>query len=198
MVFELLRLSIDITDEDFNAIYPENISLLARKHWTPVSVAKTASEFLVGRPGTRVLDIGSGAGKFCMVGAAGTKGHFTGIEQRLELVELSRRLSTSYCVPNVKYVHANVTSINFTDYNAFYFYNPFYENISQHERIDETVRLDLQLYDTYSLHTVEQLSSLPLGVRLATYHTPITVVPQSFRLVDSLYSGYLNLWEKVH
>lgn len=197
MVFEFLRLSIDITDQDFNAIYPETIRLLARKHWTPVSVAKTASEFLVGRPGTRVLDIGSGAGKFCMVGAAGTKGHFTGIEQRLELVELSRRLSVSYRIPNVKYVHANVTSINFSDYNAFYFYNPFYENIDLQDRIDDTVQLDVRFYDLYSLHTVEQLSCLPLGVRLATFYTPITVVPRSFRLVDSVHSGYLNLWEKV-
>ncbi|MBT1698410.1 class I SAM-dependent methyltransferase [Fulvivirgaceae bacterium PWU4] len=196
MIFELLRLSIDITDEDFNEIYPEHIRALARKHWTPVAVAKTASEFLVARRGTRVLDIGSGAGKFCMIGAANTKGHFTGIEQRPELVELSKKLSASYGLPNTDFIHANVTSIRFRDYDAFYLYNPFQENIDVRHRIDETVRLSTELYDAYSIHTINQLSTLPSGARLATYWTPSAVVPANFKLVDTLYKGNLNLWEK--
>ena len=88
MVFELLKLNIHITDEQFNTIYPTSIRRLSEKHWTPVSVAKAAAEFLVTNPGTRVLDIGSGAGKFCMVGAVHTRGFFTGVEQREELVQL--------------------------------------------------------------------------------------------------------------
>lgn len=197
MIFELLRLSIDITDEDFDAIYPGNIRSLAHKHWTPVAVAKTASEFLVGWPGSKVLDIGSGAGKFCMVGASVTKGHFTGVEQREELVELSRRLSASYFIPNVKFLHANIMSVNFRGYNSFYFYNPFRENIDLHDRIDNAIALNARLYDIYSQYTFGQLSGLSRGVRLATYNTPITSVPRGFRLMDSLYNGYLNLWEKI-
>lgn len=197
MIFEFIRLNIDITDEDFNAIYPQNISSLSPKHWTPVSVAKTASEFLSGMPGSRVLDIGSGAGKFCMVGAASTKGQFTGVEQRSDLVELSRKLCASYGITNTKYVHANITSVDFRDFNAFYFFNPFYENVDLANRIDDRIQLDPRLYDAYSMHTVEQLSGLPLGVRLATYHSPFSVVPQSFRLVDDLYNGCLHLWEKI-
>lgn len=197
MVFELLRLSIDVPDDDFNTIYPENIRSLARKHWTPVAVARTASEFLVARRGTRVLDIGSGAGKFCMVGAANTKGYFTGIEQRAALVELSRKISTSYCLHNVNYIHANITSISFSDYDAFYLYNSFHENIDIRNRIDDTILLSPQLYDAYSIQTVEQLAALPSGARLATYWTPTSVVPNSFRLIDSLYNGNLSLWEKV-
>jgi SAM-dependent methyltransferase len=196
MIFELLRLSIDITDEDFNEIYPEHIKALARKHWTPVAVAKTASEFLVSRRGTRVLDIGSGAGKFCLIGAAHTKGHFTGIEQRPELVELSKKLSATYFLRNANFIHANVTSIRFSDYDAFYLYNPFQENIDIRHRIDETVRLSLELYDAYSIHTIDQLAALPPGARLATYWTPASVVPGSFKLIDTLYKGNLSLWEK--
>lgn len=83
-------LDIEITDEEFNRIYPPKISKLAEKHFTPLAIAKAASEFLVTKPRARVLDIGSGAGKFCMVGATHTQGHFTGIEQRSGLVELSK------------------------------------------------------------------------------------------------------------
>jgi len=197
MVFELLKLNIDITDDDFNAIYPEKIRILAKKHWTPVSVAKLASEFLVDKPRTRVLDIGSGAGKFCMIGASNTKGHFTGVEQRLDLIQISRKLSKSYYIHNVKFLHANITSIEFTDYDAFYFYNSFHENINIHNKIDDTIRLDKQLYHLYSMHIVEQFASLPLGARLVTFCSPLNIIPRTFRMLDSFKGGLLKFWEKV-
>ncbi|MFZ6013075.1 MAG: methyltransferase domain-containing protein [Bacteroidota bacterium] len=198
MMFELLRLNLNVTDEDFNAIYPENISLLARKHWTPVTVAQTACEFLVGEPGTRVLDIGSGAGKFCLVGAAHTRGYFTGVEQRSELVELSRQLSARHHIYNVKFVHANITAIDFRNYEAFYFYNSFYEHIDLGNKIDDKIRFDVQLYHLYSRHVVQQFLALPLGARVATYCTPLNVVPKCFRQLDSLHGGFLKFWEKVN
>ena len=43
-------------------------------HWTPVHVARRAAQFLVTGPETRVLDVGSGPGKFCLVGALATQG----------------------------------------------------------------------------------------------------------------------------
>ncbi len=197
MVFELLKLNMDIPDHDFNAIYPARISRLARKHWSSVSVSKLASAFLADRPGTRVLDIGSGAGKFCMIGATNTKGHFTGVEQRGELVALSTQLSASYRIHNVKFIHANITSIKFTDYNAFYFYNSFYENIDMLNSIDGTVRLAAHLYRQYSVYLVEQLASLPLGTRLVTFCSPLNIVPHTFKLQDSANEGQLRFWEKV-
>jgi SAM-dependent methyltransferase len=197
MIFELLRLGIGVPDDEFNAVYPYNVQRLSRKHWSPVAVAKAASEFLVSYPGEKVLDVGSGVGKFCMVGAANTKGHFTGIEQRKHLVELSQKVAVRYGLRNVEFIHGNITAIDFSVYNAFYFYNSFYENLDSYQRIDDTVWLDDQLYDTYSLHLLEQLSRLHTGTRLATYCTPPNVVPRSFRLVDSLHGGFLNFWEKV-
>jgi SAM-dependent methyltransferase len=197
VIFQLLRLSIEITDRDFDAIYPEAIRRIACRHWSPVTVSKSASAFLVPHAGTGVLDIGSGAGKFCMIGAATTMGHFTGVEHRLRLVELATNLSSRYDLRNVNYIHANITSIDFRDYDAFYFFNSFYENINVHHRIDESVTMDVQTYESHSIAMIQQLSTLPLGARLATYSSPQTVVPGSFRLVDSLYYGSLNLWEKV-
>jgi len=197
VVFELLRLSIDVTDREFDSIYPENIRRIAERHWSPVGISKTASEFLVRRAGTRVLDIGSGVGKFCMIGAATTRGHFTGVEHRLPLVELSTTLSSRYDLQNVKYIHANVTSVDFSNYDAFYFFNSFYEQINVHHCIDDSVTMDAQTYEAHVSGMVEQLSRLPLGARLATYATLQSVVPGNFQLVDSLYYGSLNFWEKV-
>ena len=197
MVFELLKLNIEVSDDDFNSIYPEKIKVLASKNWTPISVAKSASEFLAEKPGTKVLDIGSGAGKFCLIGAACTKGHFTGIEQRFHLVQLSNALSSSYNIQNINFKHANVVSLKFTDYQSFYFYNSFFENIDKVNRIDDTVTLDLDLYHLYSIHVFEQFSFLPLGARVVTYCSPLNMMPPTFKLQDSSHDGLLKFWEKV-
>lgn len=186
------------TDDSFNAIYPSRIRKVAEKHFTPLSVAKSASEFLVNSPGTRVLDIGSGAGKFCMVGSITTRGCFTGIEQREELVQLSKRLVDSYQLTNITFINTNVIFVDFSEYDAFYIYNPFYENIDTRGNIDDTIVLTPSLYDSYSTHTFAQLSTCMPGVRLATYYTSPTIVPPSFTLIDSLYDGQLKFWEKRH
>lgn len=157
-----------------------------------------ASEFLAERPGAKVLDIGSGAGKFCLIGAVNTKGHFTGVEQRQELVELSQRLSDYYYIRNARFIHANIISVDFSAYDAFYFYNSFYENLKPGERIDDAVALGRDLYHLYSLHIVEQLACCRPGTRLVTYCSPTTIVPRGFKLQDSLHGGLLKFWEKAY
>mgnify|MGYP000969840975 CR=1 FL=1 len=79
---ELLQYIHAPEDDRFDLAYPPEIRAKSKAHWTPVSIARRAAEFLVREPGTRVLDIGCGPGKFCIVGALGTEGRFTGIEQR--------------------------------------------------------------------------------------------------------------------
>jgi cyclopropane fatty-acyl-phospholipid synthase-like methyltransferase len=197
MIFEQLKLNKEVTDQDFNAIYPQKIRLLARKHWTPVAVAKVASDFLVEKPGTRVLDIGSGVGKFCLVGAAHTKGVFTGVEQRSDLAELSNKLSASYKIHNASFLHDNITSIRFNHYDAFYFYNSFFENIDMINKIDAVVKLNAELYRSYSAYIVEQFASLPLGTRLVTYFSPLNVIPGTFKLQDTSLGGRLKFWTKT-
>lgn len=197
MVFKLLGLNLDVTDNDINAIYPERIRRLARQHWTPIGVAKRAAEFLAERPGTRVLDIGSGAGKFCLLGATYTRGHFTGVEQRKKLVALSKKLANTYNIHNVNFIHQNITAINFSGYDAFYFYNSFHENIDLLNRIDDTVELGTGLYHQYSVYLVEQFVALPIGTRLVTYCSPTSIIPSTFKLLDISNGGLLKFWEKV-
>lgn len=197
MVFELLKLNYNVTDNDFDRIYPKEIRMLASQHWTSISVAKAASNFLVKKGGTKVLDIGSGVGKFCLIGAVNTGGHFTGVEQRFRLFELSQRLANSYRLDNVNFIHANITSINFHKYDAFYFFNSFYENIDNLSKIDNTIDLNVQLYRMYSLYLTSQFASLPVGTRLVTYCTPVNIIPGSYKLQDSSHGGLVKFWEKA-
>ncbi len=54
-----------IEDEKFDQIYPARLRMLSSLQWTPVRMAGQAARLLVTAPGTRVLDIGCGPGKFC-------------------------------------------------------------------------------------------------------------------------------------
>jgi tRNA G46 methylase TrmB len=57
------------SDVQFNQHYPLSIQLLAARHWTPLSVARKAANFLAAETNARILDIGSGIGKFCLAAA---------------------------------------------------------------------------------------------------------------------------------
>src|SRR4051812_11246359 len=82
--------SSTLTEDDFDVVFPERVRRHSPHFWTPIEVAEAAASFLAPSPLVRVLDIGSGAGKFCIVGAARTGAHFSGIEQRPHLVAVAR------------------------------------------------------------------------------------------------------------
>ncbi|MFZ1221036.1 MAG: methyltransferase domain-containing protein [Chthoniobacterales bacterium] len=88
-----------IEDEKFDLIYPAKIRRLSPIFWTPVAVAAEAVKWLVSAPGQRVLDIGCGPGKFCLVAASLADGQFTGVEQRIDLVTAARQAAIELGIP---------------------------------------------------------------------------------------------------
>ncbi|MFD2556610.1 class I SAM-dependent methyltransferase [Sphingobacterium tabacisoli] len=196
MIFKLLQADYDVDDGRFNDLYPDEIKELAQRHWTPVDVAKIASQYLVEWPEDRVLDIGSGVGKFCLVGASCTKGKFYGVEQRESLVQISKDLAVKYNVQNVEFIHGNMEQILFSEYDAFYFYNSFYENLDTFCPIDDLVTPDKDLYYSYTNHLRNELDKAPVGTRLVSYWSGWDEIPPSFNLEHTAYEGFLNFWRK--
>ena len=197
MIFENLKLGLEVTDAEFDEMYPMDISPLSKRHFSPVAVAKMAAAYLADTPNSKILDIGSGVGKFCIIGAACTEGVFTGVEQRENLYDLSVSLAEQYNLPNVNFIHGNILSINFKDYNAFYFFNAFFENILVEDSIDKEVELDKELFFLYSLYLRRQLSKLPIGTKLATYYACSEEVPPCYTVVSTQMEGRFKLWEKT-
>jgi Methyltransferase domain len=148
-------------------------------------------------PNAKILDIGSGVGKFCMIGAACTEAHFTGVEQRENLHVLSNSLAKQYELSNLDFVHANIIDINFKAFNAFYFFNAFFENIIKDESIDDTVELDKELFFMYSLYVRRQLSKMPIGTKLATYYAYSEEIPLNYTVISTELEGRFKLWEKT-
>lgn len=199
-----MSLKLDITpvfersDEEFDSIYPIKIQKLSTRHWTPVAVAKRAADFLIDSPGTRILDIGSGVGKFCLVAAAYSQGIFTGVEQRESLIRISQKVAHRYQIERVKFIHANIQSVNFSEYDAFYFFNSFEENLDLSDKIDEDANLNVELFDTYTHYIRKQFEAAPMGTKIATYCTTCNEIPLSYTLLKTGIKGKMKFWQKRH
>jgi len=186
------------SDKKFDSLYPEPIQEVAEKHWTPLDVAKKAANFLAVSDDVKVLDIGSGAGKFCLTAA-----HyhpltlFYGVEQRAYLVEISNKIAKQLQLENIDFICDNITNIDFGKYDHFYFYNSFYENVQGTQKIDSNITYSQELYNYYNRCLYRKLDKRPAGTRLVTYHSFGTEIPPDYEVVHTDYNEYLKFWIKV-
>jgi hypothetical protein len=186
------------SDFQFNRIYPASIQKLASRHWTPLAVARKAAEFLASHHGVKILDVGSGVGKFCLA-AAHHREHarFFGVEQRESLYHIATHAQLSLGLDNITFMCRNFTQLNFEHYDNFYLYNPFYENLSGTEKIDESIDYSSELYHYYNRYLYRQLRQKPGGTRVATFHSLEDEMPPDYHIVGSDMDSLLKFWMKV-
>jgi hypothetical protein len=98
---------------------------------------------------------------------------------------------------NVSFIHANITSIDFADYDHFYFFNAFYENINDEYKIDTKLAYSKELYASYNRYVYKQLDKKPAGTRLATFHSMEDEIPAGYHEVGSTEDNLLKFWVKV-
>jgi SAM-dependent methyltransferase len=186
------------SDERFNELYPPAISTLASRHWSPLSVARRAAAFLDTHKGARILDIGSGAGKFCIAAAHFAPGTMVyGVEQRRRLLHQAEKVKEALEVPNAHFLHGNFTQVDFNDYDHFYFYNAFYENLDGIEKIDDAIAYSNELFHYYNRCLYRLLDQRPSGTRLVTYHSAGEEVPPDYHVLDSQDHQLLKCWIKA-
>ena len=182
----------------FNKLYPSSIQLLAQRHWTPLTVSKKAAAFLAAERNVKVLDIGSGVGKFCLAAAHyKLTACFYGIEQRKSLVSYAEAAKETLQVKNVSFMHGNFTQIDFRKYDHFYFYNSFYENISGTCKIDNSIDYSLELFNYYNRYLYKQLEQKPSGTRIASFHSLEDELPQGYHIVGAEMNDLLKFWIKI-
>lgn len=186
------------SDFKLNLLYPPHIQALAQKHWTPLKVIQKASQFLAATPGTKILDIGSGPGKFCMGGAYYNPGaFFYGIEQRNDLILYATIAKEIVGLNNVTYLHGNLMGLDFKQYDHFYFFNSFYENLPGTFKIDNKLPFSRSLYNQYNQYLYSQLEKMPAGTRLATYHCAEAEGPDGYHIVGTDFDHLLKFWVKI-
>ena len=185
------------SDYRFHALYPPFLRPLSKNHWTPLEVACKAATFLAAEKGTRILDIGSGMGKFCLAGAFYCPDAvYFGIEQRKDLTEYAESARRLLRLNNVSFIHGNITELDFSQYDHFYFYNSFYENIAPMGKIDEKIPYSVERYNRYQYYMNRQLAKKPSGTRVATYYGRDDQMPRGFHVGGSEMNDLLKYWVK--
>jgi SAM-dependent methyltransferase len=186
------------SDDQFNRLYPMPIQQLSGRHWTPLGVSEKAAAFLVAGENVRVLDIGSGVGKFCLGAAHYQPGaYFTGVEQRHSLVLHADNALDRLSLPNVNFIHGNFTQLDLTVYDHFYFFNSFYENLASTDKIDNSIDYSGELYNYYARYLFKALEQMPAGTRLATFHSLEDEIPPGYEVVRSEMDNLLKFWIKL-
>jgi SAM-dependent methyltransferase len=185
------------SDNEFNQLYPASVRPFAQRHWTPLAVADQVADFLGMETGARILDIGSGVGKFCLGAAYYKPGvNFFGIEQRKDAIDCAENAKKILGLENVCFLHGNFTQLNLQDYDHFYFYNSFYENLSGTDRLDDSIVYSVELYNYYNHYLCKELEKMPSGTKLATFHSLEYEVPASFHVIGSEMDSQLKFWIK--
>lgn len=186
-----------LDDTAFDSIFPIRIQLVSKIHWTPIGVAKKAAKFLAPLPGTKILDIGSGIGKFCLVGANYfPDSEFYGIEQRKYLVDLAITAKEISDTKNAHFIHGNFTQLSLDNYDNIYFYNSFGENLINVAQIDDSLEYSPRLFNYYTTYLNKVLDKKPTGTRLVTFHGFENKIPDSYEMVDHYLDKALKMWIK--
>ncbi len=188
-----------VSDEQFDACLNSFTKRHSATHYTPCEVALHATQFLCAEAGEghRILDVGAGVGKFCLIGAALMEHvHFFGIEQRRSLCTMADELVDQSGLNNVSLLCGNAMILNFSDYTGFYLYNPFYEHLEPFSAMDESIDLDADYYEIYCGYVRKQLQALPKGTRVATYYGGGEEIPMNYDLVKQAFNNDLKCWQK--
>lgn len=190
----------DMTDAELDGLLPVAVRRVSRVYWTSVAVARKAAEILEHLGVRRVLDMGAGPGKFCVVaGARAPCIEFVGIEHRPRLVAIARSLAAEVGVVNVAFSVGDATRAAWTDFDAFYVFNSFAENdLAVDDRFDGTVELSRARHIAEVTRVARRLATAPVGTVLLTYHGLTGPIPRSYELLhaETAGAGWMRVWRK--
>ena len=198
-IFADLQNGLPMSDSEFDAIYPFEIQKVSARHWTSVEVARRAVQLLEVGSNTPVLDVGSGVGKFCIVGALVTPGFFVGIERRTHLVEFSRRIVEKWGLNRITFIEGELGIVDWKVFKAIYLFNPFVENLyAPEDRIDQIMDHSRQRYIAYVRLTQQKLNEAEKGTKVVTYHGFGGDFPPSYEMKarEPWGEDFLVLWVK--
>lgn len=194
-----LRAGAEVSDTDFDRIYPMWIRQLSAPHWTPIDVARRAAALLAVTPDATVLDVGAGAGKFCIIGALTTRATFVGVEQRGNLVDIAQVAARACDAARTRFIHENILTLDWTGFDGFYLFNPFYEHIASWlPHMEGAADFSCAHFTSYVGATYQKLAAARVGTRVVTYHGYGGPMPPSYRLLlhEPAGTDFLDVWER--
>lgn len=156
-------------------------------------------QLLAPQRGERVLDVGSGVGKVCIVGALTTDATFVGVERRPHLVNQARLVARAVRAERATFICSDAFSIAWQEYHCLYLYNPFEElTVGRERRIDDSARKPGDGHRRAVNATQRHLSAMAAGTRVVTFDGFGGTMPDAYTLVsfEKVLEGLMALWIK--
>lgn len=200
-IAKAMRTGAPPPDAAFDRHMPASTRSASGKYWTQLVVAHRAAQWFDELRVGSVVDVGSGAGKFCVAAALAGSSRFTGLEHRPHLVAAARELARTFGVEDrVSFVDDVLGEGPVPAADAYYLYNPFGENLFwKGERLDDEVELSEQRF-ARDVAAAEQLfESAPIGTLVLTYNGFGGRMPLDYEQarVDRTMPNMLRLWCKT-
>ena len=188
----------DIPDSAFDGLLPEHLRHeISEAHWTPARTCRLAAGWLAPDASARVLDVGAGVGKLSLIGALSTGARFTGVEIRPHLVETARALAAELSAGQASFVCADAVALDWSGYDALYFFNPFSEVLFPDDRrIDASLPFGEAEQGLAMARVFAKLAALREGTRVVVYHALGCRFPDGFHRARREFSVHstLELW----
>lgn len=201
LVAAALRAGRPSANDAFDRFLPTELRQVADQYWTPLPVVRRVATWLRETGVGSVLDIGSGAGKFCVAAALLTRCRFTGVEHRSTLVAAARDLAAVFEVDaRVSFVYGTVNAVAALPADAVYIFNPFGEYTFDDPRfIEEEVIFTPETRQRDVAAVAGLLSGARAGTFVVTYNGFGGPLPAGYEELDSAtrLPGTLRLWKKL-
>jgi predicted RNA methylase len=194
VIAQALRQRTVIKDATFDRVFPASHRLRSWMHWTPVDVATRAAVLLAPTPSRKVLDVGAGVGKLCLIGAAVTHATWFGVESDEQMVTVAMNAARRMQLEQrTHFIHGDVTSVDWATFDSFYLFNPFGETLAWGP--DDALARRAR-YVALIEFVQQQLSSAVEGTRVVTYHGFGGDLPPGFDLAhrEPARNDELCLW----
>jgi len=194
LIQQSLRDGVEFDDPRFDRIYPLGHRLRSAVHWTPVDVARRVCELLALGPHHTVLDVGSGVGKMCLIGALVTDATWVGIERDAAMVSAGARAARLLGLQRrVNFVCGTLDAIDWARFDAFYLFNPFAETLISGPD-DALARRRTYIADIEIVQ--RHLAVARPGTRVVTYHGFGGDMPPELELTwaEAAHEDELRVW----
>lgn len=189
-----------VDESVFDRFLPPDLRRVSDDYWTPLPVVRRVASWLRRERVKTLVDIGSGAGKFCVATALLTSCRVTGLEARPSLVAAAQALAARFEVDDrVRFVPGAFGDVPTPAADAYYLFNPFGEYaFDALVDADDGVVFSEQQYIRDVDSTVRFLARAPVGTCVITYNGFGGDLPATYEQerVDLAFRGALRLWKK--